>query len=74
MHTSLDGAATPARPASSPTAAEAAGWCTEVASEALDEHGRALDSLIGFAFDILCVQHLDLRVVEAGARRAAEQE
>jgi hypothetical protein len=43
------------------------GCCAQVSSELLDDHGQILDSLIGFAFDVLGASHLDVRVVPTGA-------
>ncbi|HEX5691961.1 MAG TPA: hypothetical protein VFX76_18230 [Roseiflexaceae bacterium] len=39
------------------------GCRANVSSEILDEQGQVLDGLIGFAFDILGVDHLDVRIV-----------
>ena len=38
-------------------------YYVELPAIALDEQGKLLDSLIGFTFDTLRVQHLDLRIV-----------
>ena len=40
-----------------------AGCRAEVPCALLDEHGKLLDSLIGFAFDVLGACYLDVRVV-----------
>ena len=40
-------------------------YYTEVPGDLLDEQGQLLDRVIGFAFDILGVRHLDVRVVPA---------
>jgi hypothetical protein len=41
---------------------------TEVPGDLLDERGQLLDRVIGFAFDILGVRHLDVRVVPAASQ------
>ena len=45
--------------------------CAEVPSELLDEDGQVLDSLIGFAFDVLGAHYLDVRVVPGSGRTLA---
>jgi hypothetical protein len=47
------------------------GCCAEVSSELLDEQGLLLDSLIGFAFDVLGAHYLDVRVVPGSGRAHA---
>jgi hypothetical protein len=39
------------------------GCRAHVSSEILDEQGQVLDGLIGFAFEILGVDHLEVRIV-----------
>lgn len=38
-------------------------YYVELPLEALDDQGSLLDALIGFTFDTLNIQHLDLRIV-----------
>ena len=47
-------------------------YYTEVPGDLLDERGQLLDRVIGFAFDILGVHHLDVRVVPGVSPRPTE--
>lgn len=38
-------------------------YYVELPCELLDDQGRLLDSVIGFTFDRLQIQHLDLRIL-----------
>jgi hypothetical protein len=59
-----------ARSGSSAIVEQAVGCRAELSSELLDEQGRMLDDLIGFAFDILGACYLDVRVVPTEAPAA----
>ena len=50
-------------------------YYAEVPTGSFDEQSRLVEQVVQFAFDILGVQHLDVRVfgVEQGSRRASEQ-
>jgi hypothetical protein len=52
--------ATPARQSAAPQS-----YRVELPLDLLDEQGRLLDWLIGYAFDTLDARHLDLRIVAA---------
>ncbi len=38
-------------------------YYVELSAAVLDDQGKLLDSLIGYTFDTLHVQHLDLRII-----------
>ena len=54
-----------------PAATGVRSYSAELSSDLLDPQGRVLDEVIGFAFDTLQAQHVNLRVVPAGVMQPA---